>query len=228
MGQGFRAFVLSFGTRRRNVRRGRLFPVHCHVPVQSAPFSPRPDASVTRSPRWPLLLLGLLLAGVTTLRAQERAPVTADTVGRPAPAADSANVGDTTRVPLARRAKPPVSPMGAAVRSLILPGWGQFSLKKPVTGVIFVATEATFITLVVREQRRLNDLRRAVPADTAAIGAASRKREDWIVITAVNHVASAIEAYVSGYFFDFPDELKVRALPGGGLRADVTLPLRIR
>lgn len=182
-----------------------------------------------RSPRWLLLACCGLLAGPAVLHGQDRAPVVADTVGRPAPApvADSASAGDTTRVPLARRGKPPVSPMGAAVRSLILPGWGQFSLKRPVTGVLFVATEATFVTLVVREQRRLNDLRRAVPADTAAIGAASRKREDWIVITAVNHVAAAIEAYVSAYFFDFPDELKIRAQPGG-LRADVTLPLRIR
>lgn len=164
----------------------------------------------------------LLLLAPAPLAAQEPD----STVTPPTVVPDSA-VAEPGIAPIARQGAPPVSPTGAMVRSLILPGWGQFSLKRKTVGVVFVASELVFAGLVVREQRRINDLRRD-GADSTTIASAKQQREDWIILGLVNHVAAGIEAYVAAYLWDFPDELKIRALPGGGFRANVSLPLRLR
>jgi hypothetical protein len=163
--------------------------------------------------RWALVLL---LGGVPTMAAAQ------DSVAV-APPADSSAPG---LGPIARRGKSP-PPRGALIRSLILPGWGQFHLNRKTMGVIFLSTEAVFVGLVLREQGRIGDLR-AAGADTSVVNAAKRKREDWIVLGLVNHVAAGIEAYVTAHLFDFPDELKVRAMPDGRVRANVILPIRVR
>lgn len=185
------------------------------------------DSVSPRLVRLAALVTVLLGAAPAATRAQD--PVPPDSVAAaPADTAERSAAADSTRgLPaLARRGKPPASPTGALARSLIVPGWGQFALGRTVTGTIFVASEVTLAALLVREQRRLNDLLEAT-ADTAAISASRRKREDFIIYMLVNHVAAGIEAYVAAHLWDFPKDLRLRALPGG-MRADYTIPFRVR
>jgi hypothetical protein len=50
-----------------------------------------------------------------------------------------------------------ISPGTAFVRSLLVPGWGQFSIGSYTRGAIFVALQGTSAYMVVRTQLRLDD-----------------------------------------------------------------------
>ena len=44
----------------------------------------------------------------------------------------------------------------------------------------------------------------------------------------VNHLLSAMEAYVSAHLWDFPGDLNIQAAPGGGVAGGVSIPVRVR
>jgi hypothetical protein len=95
------------------------------------------------------------------------------------------NPKDTIPVP-PFRVEPPVSPAGAAVRSLLIPGWGQSIVGRRVTGAVFV------------------------------FWAGKRSEvQDWAVLLACNHLLAAAEAYVSTNLWDFPGDLHADRLPSG-------------
>jgi hypothetical protein len=134
------------------------------------------------------------------------------------PAAALADTADTTAL---RRP----SPTGALLKSLILPGLGQITLGRKLTAVVFLAAEGATLGMVIKTQR---DIDRAEAAgDLATVEDKKRTREDWLVYMGINHVASALEAYVSAHLWDFPGELQLRAAPGG-FAATASVPVRFR
>lgn len=152
----------------------------------------------------------VLLAGASGLAAQDSAAATPADSGRVAP--DSVS-----------RHKP--SATGNMLKSLVLPGWGQLSLGRELTALVFIAGEAGTATMVVTSYR---DLKRAREAgDQVLIDQYQRKREDWLVYMGINHVLSALEAYVSAKLWDFPPDLALEAGPRG-FSAGATIPFRIR
>ena len=50
--------------------------------------------------------------------------------------------------------------------------------------------------------------------------------QDWLFLIALNHVFSALEAFVSANLYDFPGDLKMRTLPNGRAGVGVSLPIR--
>jgi hypothetical protein len=110
------------------------------------------------------------------------------------------------------------------LRSLVVPGWGQFHLGRKVTGGLFVVLEGVTLGMVLTKQSQLHELER-----TGAEGIEDKRqeREDWLVLLAFNHLLSGLEAYVSGHLWGFPGDLHVQALPHG-VAGSVTLPIRIR
>ena len=118
------------------------------------------------------------------------------------------------------------SPTGALLKSLVLPGLGQISLGRELTAGVFIALEAGTLAMVIKSQRDLNAANSL--GDQVAIDDAKRKREDWLVLMGLNHALSALEAYISAHFWDFPAELDLRAAPGGGFSAGATVPFRLR
>lgn len=107
-------------------------------------------------------------------------------------------------------------------RSLAIPGWGQASLDRKLTGGLFVAFEGLAISMALKTSNELRFLDRA---DTATASLRRAERQDWIVLIAFNHLFSALEAYVSAHLIDFPVDLHMRALPGGRTGILFTLPL---
>ena len=127
---------------------------------------------------------------------------------------------DTIQVPIFR-IDPPVSPLGAAMRSLLLPGWGQAVLDRRVTGAFFVFSEGVTLTMTLKASHQLSHLE-AIEAER--VEDKRQEIQDWVVLLAFNHLLAAAEAYVSAMLWDFPAELKMRALPNGafGLGLRVT------
>lgn len=120
------------------------------------------------------------------------------------------------------RPRPPISPTGAFLRSLLLPGWGQARLGRNVTGGLFVAFEGLAAAMVWKSQWQLEFAR----VRGKYVRSHEQEREDWIVLLLFNHIMAGAEAYVSAHLYDFPAALKIQRLPGGGTGIGVTIPLR--
>ncbi len=139
------------------------------------------------------------------------------------------NPNDTVTVDPFRE-RPPVSPVGAALRSLLIPGWGQSIVHRRATGAFFVLFEGISLTMTLKSRHQLGYLEsvqsEADPESIERVDAKRAEVQDWAVLLAFNHLMAAAEAFVSTMLWDFPEELKVRAFSGGGGRfgARITLP----
>lgn len=173
-----------------------------------------------------LLSLAGLLAAPAPALAQDSTVVAADTVAPPDTLAVDPVAPDTL-LPIAppRDSSAPgrVGPMGAFLRSFLVPGWGQAALGRKTAAVLFVGVEGATVAMTVKTMRELADL----GPESARLEAKKQQREDWLVLLAFNHLLSGLEAYVSAHLWDFPGDLSVRRVPGG-TAAQVTLPLLIR
>ena len=120
-----------------------------------------------------------------------------------------------------------IRPMGAFLRSFILPGWGQAATGRRVTGAMFAAWEGLTAMMTLKAQSEYHYLKET---NWPAIGAKRQEVQDWLVLWIFNHFFSGAEAFVSAHLQDFPKDLKVRAFPQGaggrGLGLGVSVPLR--
>jgi hypothetical protein len=166
----------------------------------------------------PLIVAAAALVLAAPLRAQ------ADTAGAaPADAAIPAVAAEqgATR-PDSVRPRPPISPTGAFLRSLLLPGWGQSRLDRNVTAGLFISFEALAAAMVWKSQWQLEFAR----TRGKYVQSHLQEREDWIVLLVFNHLLAAAEAYVSAHLWDFPPALRIEVLPDRSARLLVRVPLR--
>jgi hypothetical protein len=140
---------------------------------------------------------------------------------QPAPTQDSARAADTVRVP-PFRIQPPIAPLGAFGRSLLVPGWGQAALGRRVTGAVFVFWEGVTLAMTLKAAHQLHYLEAI--GDSARIESKRQEIQDWAVLLAFNHLVAGAEAFVSAYLWDFPVELEARTLPGGATGLGVRFP----
>lgn len=103
-------------------------------------------------------------------------------------------------------------PISAAWRSLLIPGWGQAATGRAITGALFVAWEGTTLYMMwkARSETQYFD-ESGVPGE----GGKRQEEEDWLVLLVFNHLFAAAEAFVAAHLQDFPEELEIRAVPGG-------------
>jgi hypothetical protein len=120
-----------------------------------------------------------------------------------------------------------VRPMGAFLRSLVLPGWGQAATGRRVTGALFVAWEGIAAMMTLKAQSEFHYLRESRSFN---VNAKRQEVQDWLVLWVFNHLFSGAEAFVSAHLQDFPKDLKIRAFPDGpggrGMGFGVSLPLQ--
>src|SRR5712692_7298613 len=115
-----------------------------------------------------------------------------------------------------------VRPMGAFLRSFILPGWGQAATDRPMTGAAFVAWEGITAMMTLKAQQEANYFK---SIHSANLRLKRQEVQDWLVLWIFNHLFSGAEAYVSAHLRDFPPNLKMQVLPTGrGI--GIIIPLR--
>ncbi len=165
-----------------------------------------------------LLLTGALALLPGSLRAQDTTVVSPSVV-----VIQSQPARDTVNYP-----RPPVSPMGAFFRSLAVPGWSQSILNRRLTAGLFIAVEGLAVGMTVKTSIELGYLRRTGNDDLA--DAKRQQQEDWITVMAFNHLFAGLEGYVGAHLWDFPEDIRLRAvpLPAGGIGAGIQIPLRLR
>ena len=120
--------------------------------------------------------------------------------------------------------RPPVGPTGALWRSLLVPGWGQAKLGRGIAAGIFIAVEGVSLGMALKANSELQYTR---ATDSTAVANKSQEREDWLVILALNHLIAGLEAYVSAHLWDFPGDLALKPVRGGGVAASVSFPVRV-
>jgi len=139
--------------------------------------------------------------------------------GRPQPQREPPDPADTIPVP-PFRVQPPTSPVGAALRSLLLPGWGQSVAGRRVTGAVFIFWEGLTLTMTVKSARQLDYLK-SIGAEAERLESKRAEVKDWAVLLVFNHLLAAAEAYVATHLWDFPADLTSKTLPGGDVGAAV-------
>ncbi len=139
----------------------------------------------------------------------------------PAAAAAQAGIAPPPRVAVDTVHHGP-KPMAYFFRSLVIPGWGQASLDRKLTGGLFIAFEGLAISMAMKTSTELRYL-----SQTDSVTAVARRGEqqDWIVLIVFNHLFSALEAYVSAHLIDFPRDLHLRALPGSRPGIGIMVPI---
>jgi hypothetical protein len=115
-----------------------------------------------------------------------------------------------------------VRPMGAFLRSLLIPGWGQAATGRRVTGAVFASWEGVTAMMTLKAQSEVHYLKEV---RSGSVSAKRQEVQDWIVLWVFNHLFSGAEAFVSAHLEDFPRDLKLRAFPGGiGISLPVPAP----
>lgn len=112
-----------------------------------------------------------------------------------------------------------VRPMGAFLRSLLVPGWGQAATGRRVTGALFATWEGVSAMMTLKAQSEMHYLK---TTHSGNLGAKRQQVQDWTVLWVFNHLFSGAEAFVSAHLQDFPKDLKIRAFPGG---VGISLPV---
>ncbi len=172
---------------------------------------------------------GLLLAASLVLCA---AP------GASAQRIDSSRVAPRAVVDTVTRAAPPppLSPRRAFLYSLLVPGYGQSRLGRPIAGGIFAFTESIAIAMLRESRAELREAR-LFRQDTLvnigndpATGAVVLQRtsyndelisirrghvEDWIAFLVANHLFAGADAYVGAHLWDLPSQVAVEPTPYG-------------
>ncbi len=120
---------------------------------------------------------------------------------------------DTVEVPHFR-VEPPVAPLGAMWRSLLVPGWGQAALHRRGTGAFFVFMEGLTMAMTLKS---LHQLGFEEQTDAETVEAKRDEVQDWAVLWGFNHLLAALEAFVAAELWDFPAELEAQPLPDGGI-----------
>jgi hypothetical protein len=169
----------------------------------------RPAVPREARPWWRATLAAALVAGWPGLRLAAQVP---DTTAPPP-------VVTTGAVVVARDTAHRVGPMGAFLRSLLVPGWGQAVSGRRVPGALFATWEGVTVMMTLKASSELGYLKEA---NSVSVTAKRQEVQDWLVLWIFNHLFSGAEAFVSAHLVDFPRDLKVRAFPGG---VGISMPL---
>jgi hypothetical protein len=181
--------------------------------------------------------LAALACGALLLAAGPAAAQVSGLPGVPRPGQPSS--GDTTR----RRPPPPpdttrvngITPKGAFMRSLVLPGWGQSKIGAPGRGGIYFALEAGSLWMVYKADRKVADARRrqtelqetgVIPfgRQTGLLHSRLSQREDWITLSAFWLFFSGADAFVATHLANFDAHVGARPTPEG-VQVQATVPV---
>jgi hypothetical protein len=157
-------------------------------------------------------LAAMLIGGATDMHAQD------STVAVPVIPTDTSTARPPDRLTDGR----PTTPIGAMFRSFLIPGWGQATYGRKVSAGIMLGVEGLSVGMLLKISSDMEQIR---STDSPRLEDKRQQREDWAAILVFNHLMSGLEAYVSAHLYDFPGDLEMRPLPGGGTGFGVTLPL---
>lgn len=152
------------------------------------------------------LVVLLLVAAPAGVRAQETdppAPASLDSAQASAPVSSSVQAVGADSVEV----RPPVTPMGAFFRSLVLPGWGQVAADQPGRGAFYFAAEAGSLWMLFKTNAKLKAAKSATPYDQETVDLREAQVEDWATLAVFWALFAGVDAWVSAQLWDFTGEI---------------------
>ncbi len=153
--------------------------------------------------RFPHVPAIFVLAALLTGQGLDPSPLCGQDPPPPAAAPDSAAAESSPAADTTGVRRPPISPLGAFGRSLILPGWGQLEVGRPARGAFYFAAESVFLFMVFKSDARLSAAKEELPPNEERISNRTGQRENWIVLAGFFAFLSGLDAWVSTQFWDF-------------------------
>ncbi|MGD2152780.1 MAG: hypothetical protein PVG79_05890 [Gemmatimonadales bacterium] len=101
--------------------------------------------------------------------------------------------------------QPPLSPGGAFIRSLVIPGWAQAELGAESRGAFYLLAESFSLFMVARTQLRLAHAERNLPDDHPLVLSRRQQREDWIALAVFWAFFAAADGWVSVHLYGFDE-----------------------
>jgi hypothetical protein len=101
--------------------------------------------------------------------------------------------------------EPPLSPGGAFIRSLVIPGWAQAELGAESRGALYFFAEAFSLFMVARTQIRLSHAERNLPEDDPLVQGRRQQREDWIAMAVFWSFFAAADGWISVHLYGFDE-----------------------
>jgi hypothetical protein len=101
---------------------------------------------------------------------------------------------------------PPISPGGAFLRSLIIPGWAQAKLGAESRGAAYFFAWTFSIFMVARTQYRLDIAKRNEEANPDLVEARTQQREDWIALALFTAFFSGADGWISVHLYGFEEK----------------------
>lgn len=180
-------------------------------------------------PRAVLALALALCAAPRVAAAQDPAP--ADTARAPLRVR-----GDTVRAAGSDTVPGGITPRGAFLRSLVIPGWGQSELGAPGRGGVYFTLEAGSLWMLLKSHRKLGEARerQRVAQETGQLDPTAtdplvrdrqNQREDWLTLSIFWLFFSGADAFVTAHLQDFDVHVNAVPRPGGALELQASIPL---
>ncbi len=116
------------------------------------------------------------------------------------------------------------SPMGAMIRSAIIPGWGQVYSGHYIKAGLIFAVESGLVISAINENRKADDV---YETDYEAYLDRIDRRNTLIWCTAGVIVYSMVDAYVDAHLFGFDEDQVSLGLESGATMGEVRLVLRL-
>ncbi len=150
------------------------------------------------------------------------------------------------------------SPGKALMRSLLVPGWGQFSVGAYRRGAFFAALQGTSYYMLVRTNSRLGnaedkldaritevrdsliaeedtvdletrlDTTQLVVPQRSLVSSRERQMQDWITYTIFFTLLSGVDAFVAAHLSDFPVQIETEPQANGTVNLRLSVPLPSR
>jgi hypothetical protein len=129
-----------------------------------------------------------------------------------------------------------VTPRGAFLRSLVLPGWGQSAIGAPGRGAVYFGLESASLWMVYKSSRKLSEARRlesvrhesgdlAIGQNSGLVRARRNEQEDWITLSVFWFFFAGADAYVSAHLRDWDAHVNAQPAPGSAMQLEVNVPL---
>jgi hypothetical protein len=142
------------------------------------------------------------------------------------------------------------SPWGAVLRSLVVPGWGQWYNDHKLKAPVFLAADGAMMTIYIhknkkvrRLERQRTEIDRQIKYDpflsaakksilqgrfsdlTTNLDGALNDRNLYGWFFAISHLLGMVDAYVDAHLFSFKDKMDFAFDPSGGIYVSWTIKL---
>jgi hypothetical protein len=129
-----------------------------------------------------------------------------------------------------------ITPKGAFLRSLVLPGWGQSAVGAPGRGAVYFGLEAGSLWMLYKSRQKLSAAREGqaaerqggtLPPDRSLGRVESREEqvEDWLTLSIFWLFFSAADAFVAAHLADFDEHIRLGPAAGGGAGVQASVPV---